>query len=155
MDELRERIDFYRKWLAHPRANSIRWSDADIAYLLSALGTLQDAHEGQRLHLQTAIERMNAAEAEREMALDDMAAAQGRHANAEMRNAKLTAALAQMREALKLVTDNMDQAGGDRDGMPECPWCHVQDAESHAGDCELMRARAALTSACPAEREGE
>ena len=49
----------------------------DLASLLSALGALQDAHECQRLHLASALERMNAAEAERDqarVALDCLAA---------------------------------------------------------------------------------
>jgi hypothetical protein len=48
------------------------------------------------------------------------------------------------REALRRVTDGMDQAGGDRDGMPECPWCHTQESERHDSDCELIAARRAL-----------
>ncbi len=47
-------------------------------------------------------------------------------------------------EALRAVTEHMDRAGGDRDGMPECPWCRVQDDQEHMADCELLKARAVL-----------
>ncbi len=57
-----------------------------------------------------------------------------------------------LKAALQDVTIGMDRAGGDRDGMPECPWCQSQgrpeDAEegyAHDVDCSLMMARAALT----------
>jgi hypothetical protein len=44
--------------------------------------------------------------------------------------------------ALKRVTDHMDRAGGDGYGMPECPWCKVQDEDRpHLPECELMLAR--------------
>ena len=56
-----------------------------------------------------------------------------------------------LKAALQDVTIGMDRAGGDRDGMPECPWCQSQgrpeDAEegyAHDVDCSLMMARAAL-----------
>ena len=54
---------------------------------------------------------------------------------------------------LEAVTKDMDRAGGDGYGMPECPWCHAEGAgpriESdadvrHDSDCELVLARAAL-----------
>jgi hypothetical protein len=41
----------------------------------------------------------------------------------------------------------MDQAGGDRDGMPECPWCHSDSADSHSPGCELVALRAAVAAA--------
>lgn len=65
---------------------------------------------------------------------------------------RLTAERDRLKVALQDVTIGMDRAGGDRDGMPECPWCQSQgrpeDAEegyAHDVDCSLMMARAALT----------
>jgi hypothetical protein len=49
--------------------------------------------------------------------------------------------------ALKALAAHMDRAGGDRDGMPECPWCKWQEGDSHANDCELLIARAAIENA--------
>lgn len=50
--------------------------------------------------------------------------------------------------ALKAVTEHMDRAGGDCDGMPECPWCRSgPDGEDHAANCELLMARAAVEKA--------
>jgi hypothetical protein len=43
--------------------------------------------------------------------------------------------------------DGMDQSGGDRDGMPECPWCHSDSAERHDSDCGLAIARKAIAAA--------
>ena len=51
----------------------------------------------------------------------------------------------ELERALHVVTDRMDRSGGDRDGMPECPWCRAgPDGDDHADDCELLIARAAL-----------
>lgn len=51
-------------------------------------------------------------------------------------------------EALKALSVHMDRVGGDRDGMPECPWCkHGPDGDDHAGNCELLAARDAITEA--------
>jgi hypothetical protein len=47
--------------------------------------------------------------------------------------------LAVIRSAL----DGMDAAGGDRDGMPECPWCR-SDGSYHTEGCALVAARLAL-----------
>lgn len=65
----------------------------------------------------------------------------------------MTAERDRLKAALQDVTIGMDRAGGDRDGMPECPWCQSQgrpeDAEegyAHDVDCSLMMARAALTT---------
>ncbi len=63
-------------------------------------------------------------------------------------NARLIAAAPELYTALKVVTNHMDRAGGDRDGMPECPWCKSgPDGDGHSGDCELLIARAALAKA--------
>jgi hypothetical protein len=54
--------------------------------------------------------------------------------------------------ALRAVTEHMDRAGADGYGMPQCPWCWCsfdtrRDGEiPHNGDCELVKARAALAS---------
>ena len=54
---------------------------------------------------------------------------------------------AALAEALEKVTERMDRAGGDRDGMPECPWCRCgPDGDNHSPGCELDMARAALSS---------
>lgn len=52
-------------------------------------------------------------------------------------------------EALKAVTEHMDRAGGDAHGMPECPWCKAgpEYDTTHAGDCDLLKARAAIAKA--------
>jgi hypothetical protein len=52
-------------------------------------------------------------------------------------------------DALKALAEHMDRAGGDRDGMPECPWCKSggPDGDEHAGNCELVAARAAIAKA--------
>lgn len=67
-----------------------------------------------------------------------------------------------LKAALQDVTIGMDRAGGDRDGMPECPWCQSQgrpeDAEegyAHDVDCSLMMARAALTPHQGQSTDGE
>jgi len=53
----------------------------------------------------------------------------------------MTAALA----ALEQCLNGADRIGGDRDGMPECPWCRSgPDGDDHADDCDLVKARAAL-----------
>lgn len=51
-----------------------------------------------------------------------------------------------LRTALKRVTDDMDRAGGDGYGMPECPWCRCQYSGDvqHFADCELLLARQVL-----------
>jgi hypothetical protein len=50
--------------------------------------------------------------------------------------------------ALRAVTEDMDRAGGDGYGMPECPWCGwASDDGEHAVDCSLLKARAALSKA--------
>ncbi len=60
---------------------------------------------------------------------------------------RLIGAAPELLDALKAVTDQMDSAGGDRDGMPECPWCNTQDVVRHAGDCALLIARMAIAKA--------
>lgn len=63
-------------------------------------------------------------------------------------NARLIAAAPDLYEALKAITAHMDRAGGDADGMPECPWCKAgPDGDDHRGDCELLTARAAIAKA--------
>lgn len=62
-----------------------------------------------------------------------------------------TDALSVLIAHVKALTDNMDRAGGDGYGMPECPWCRAQDSRDgddkwHHGDCELAAARAALSA---------
>jgi hypothetical protein len=57
--------------------------------------------------------------------------------------------------ALKTLTADMDRAGGDGYGMPECPWCNAEgsrdyDDKYHNADCELLAARAVIAKA---ERE--
>ena len=47
-------------------------------------------------------------------------------------------------EALVKLTHRADRIGGDRDGMPECPWCHNDQGLLHDNDCDLVSARAAL-----------
>ena len=54
--------------------------------------------------------------------------------------------------ALKWLAGDMDRAGGDGYGMPECPWCRAQDSRDgddkwHQHDCELLAARAAIKKA--------
>jgi len=50
-----------------------------------------------------------------------------------------------LKAALKAVTDDMDRAGSDSYGMPECPWCwRGPDGDEHNADCELLAARALL-----------
>lgn len=64
------------------------------------------------------------------------------------RDPKVSAVAAErdrLKAALLDVTIGMDRAGGDRDGMPECPWCQSQGDYDHSGDCALVAARAALT----------
>ena len=58
-----------------------------------------------------------------------------------------------LRAALDKLCAHMDRAGGDADGMPECPWCHAgglsdnDEAEDrHSGDCELIAARKLLAA---------
>ncbi len=61
-----------------------------------------------------------------------------------------------LQSALKAVTDDMDRAGGDGYGMPECPWCHAQtdDPEyQHKADCELAAARAVLVRSVEAPKD--
>jgi hypothetical protein len=65
--------------------------------------------------------------------------------------ATLRAEQTRLREALQAVTEHMDRAGGDGYGMPECPWCQCQfeqdgDEWPHASDCELVKARGAVSS---------
>lgn len=49
---------------------------------------------------------------------------------------------------LNRLMDRADRIGGDRDGMPECPWCKADgDGDWHAPDCDLVAARAALAAA--------
>jgi len=55
------------------------------------------------------------------------------------------ARIAELETALREVTADMDWAGGDNCGMPECPWCRSgPDGDNHRADCELVKARAAL-----------
>ncbi len=90
------------------------------------------------------VARLAAVEAERDNQYTQAVEATQRALLAEAERDRLKA-------ALQDVTTGMDRAGGDRDGMPECPWCQSQgheDAEegyAHDGDCSLMMARAALT----------
>lgn len=54
----------------------------------------------------------------------------------------------EMVEALRAITADMDRAGGDAHGMPECPWCKAgPHGDDHRGDCELSKARAVLAKA--------
>lgn len=62
-------------------------------------------------------------------------------------NARLIAAAPELLAALKAVTQDMDQAGGDGYGMPECPWCKCEPNHEHAADCDLLAARAAIAHA--------
>jgi hypothetical protein len=60
-----------------------------------------------------------------------------------------------IRAALEALVADMDRAGGDGYGMPECPWCMAQgsregDDKWHASECPLLAAREALS---PAARE--
>lgn len=72
-------------------------------------------------------------------------------ATSESRCRQLEQERAALVSALRALTEGMDRAGGDRDGMPECPWCHSgpgmglsDDGESHTADCELLKARELL-----------
>ncbi len=72
---------------------------------------------------------------------------------AEAESSRLSREAEALRAGLRTVTEGMDRAGGDRDGMPECPWCHREDpgtddmpeTERHDADCELVAARRALS----------
>lgn len=71
-------------------------------------------------------------------------------------------AMTDQREALlktiKTALDEMDRAGGDGYGMPECPWCRSQSSDEqffHAGDCGLVAAREALAALTPASSPQE
>lgn len=65
----------------------------------------------------------------------------------ECERASIQAERDQLKAQLEKVTKDMDRAGGDGYGMPECPWCRCQSSDpdyQHAGDCELVAAREAL-----------
>lgn len=63
-------------------------------------------------------------------------------------NARLIRAAPALLAALEALSEDMDRAGGDRDGMPECPWCKAgPDGADHLTDCELIEARAAISKA--------
>jgi hypothetical protein len=63
-------------------------------------------------------------------------------------NARLIAAAPELLAALKSLEADMDRAGGDACGMPECPWCKAgPSGDEHRGDCELLAARAAIAKA--------
>lgn len=50
--------------------------------------------------------------------------------------------------ALKAVTEGMDRSGGDRDGMPKCPWCSDgPEGVGHLSGCVLPKARAVIGKA--------
>lgn len=57
---------------------------------------------------------------------------------------------AERRRLVKVLSDLLDRAdriGGDRDGMPECPWCHADGAgDWHYPHCTLPKARAAVAA---------
>jgi len=66
----------------------------------------------------------------------------------------LTRELAALIRETHAALDGMDQAGGNGQGMPECPWCQAQpdydDMVRHAHDCRLFTTRAALIALCEA-----
>jgi hypothetical protein len=77
---------------------------------------------------------------------------EAQHARAEAAEARVRA----LEEALRAVTADMDRAGGDGHGMPQCPWCGWRyEPSEHASDCELLKARALLSEAAPVRREPE
>ena len=140
-----------------------------IAYLLSALGTLQDAHEVQRLHLASALERMNAAEAERDEARannnrsicvfcgtitpfpldatqEQRVLAMWTHAEGckERPEKRLAAEVERLTAALVQIREALELIEN-CDGWNPCVLCRRKLDELHE----------ALASACPAEREGE
>lgn len=78
----------------------------------------------------------------------DVAAGVPGHDNTPEANAHLVAAAPDLYAALTALAAHMDRAGGDADGMPECPWCGFgPDGDDHAGNCELVAAREALAKA--------
>ena len=92
---------------------------------------------------------------------------QGYGAGKRWHRKELTAASEQLRQAREELSqirvaaakhlDGMDRAGGDRDGMPECPWCHRPDeGTGHDADCGLVALREAIFPAPgPAPHGGE
>jgi hypothetical protein len=77
---------------------------------------------------------------------------EAQHARAEAAEARVRA----LEEALRAVTADMDRAGGDGHGMPQCPWCGWRyEPSEHASNCELLKARVLLSEAAPVRREPE